>query len=64
MVTVTVERRKGKRWVRLTRKTVATSGNKASVKLSRLKRGTHRVRISITSGAGKGSSVTKTFRVR
>jgi hypothetical protein len=34
------------------------------VKLSRLKRGTHRVRISITSGAGKGSSVTKTFRVR
>jgi subtilisin family serine protease len=64
MVTVTVERKKGKRWVRVSRKTLATSGNEASVKLSRLKRGTHRVRIAITSGAGKGSSVTKRFKVR
>jgi hypothetical protein len=34
------------------------------VKVPRLKRGTHRVRIAITSGAGKGRSVTKTFKVR
>jgi thermitase len=64
MVTVTVERAKGKRWVRVARKTLATSRNRASLRLSHLKRGTHRVRISISSSAGKGSSVTKTFRVR
>jgi hypothetical protein len=64
MVTVTVERKKGDRWVRVTRRTLATSGNRASVKVPRLKRGTHRVRIAITSGAGKGRSVTKTFKVR
>ncbi len=38
--------------------------SRPSLKVSRLKRGTHRVRISITSGAGNGTSVTKTFRVR
>ena len=64
MVTVTVERKKGKRWVRVARKTLATSKKRADLKVSHLKRGTHRVRISITSGAGNGSSVTKTFRVR
>jgi thermitase len=64
IVTVTVERAKGKRWVRVARKTITTSRNRASLKLQRLKRGTHRVRISITSSAGKGSSVSKTFRVR
>ena len=30
----------------------------------RLKRGTHRVRVSISSGAGTGRSVSKSFRVR
>ena len=59
---VTVERKKGRRWVRVTRRTVSGSG--ASVKLSGLKRGTHRVRISISSSAGTGTSVSKTFRVR
>ena len=64
MVTVTVERARGRTWVRVARKRIATSRNRASLKLSQLKRGTHRVRISVTSSAGKGSSVTKTFRVR
>jgi hypothetical protein len=50
--------------VRVARKTLATSGNRASVKVSHLARGKHRVRISILSGAGEGSSVSKTFRVR
>ena len=63
-VTVTVERAKGKRWVRVARKTIATSKNRASLKVSHLKRGTHRVRITISSSAGNGSSVSKTFRVR
>ena len=61
-VKVTVERKKGRRWVRVTRKTVF--GTSATLKFKRLKRGTHRVRISISSSAGRGDSVTKTFRVR
>jgi subtilisin family serine protease len=64
MVTVIVERAKGKSWVRVARKTVATSKNRASLKLSHLKRGTHRVRITVSTSAGKGRSVTKTFKVR
>jgi thermitase len=64
MVRITVERKKGRRWVRVARKTAATVGNRASLKVSRLKRGTHRVRISISSSAGNGTSVSKTFRVR
>ena len=50
--------------MRVARKTLATSENRATLKVSRLKRGTHRVRISITSSAGNGTSVSKTFRVR
>jgi thermitase len=61
-VKITVERKKGRRWVRVTRKTVF--GSSATVKVKRLKRGPHRVRISIANGAGSGSSVSKTFRVR
>jgi hypothetical protein len=34
------------------------------VRLKRLKRGAHRVRVSISSGAGAGKSVSKSFRVR
>jgi subtilisin family serine protease len=59
---ITVERKKGRRWVRVARKTVG--GSRATLKLSRLKRGKHRVRISISSSAGRGNSVSKTFRVR
>ena len=61
-VKITVERKKGRRWVRVSRKTVF--GSHATVRVKRLKRGTHRVRISISNGAGSGSSVSKTFRVR
>ena len=61
---VTVERKKGRRWARVTRRTIVTSRNLASLRLSRLKRGTHRVRISISNSAGSGTSVSKTFRVR
>jgi subtilisin family serine protease len=61
---VTVERKKGRRWVRVKRRTIMTSGNLASLRVSRLKRGRHRVRISISNSAGSGTSVSKTFRVR
>ena len=61
-LTITVERKKGRRWVRVTRRTV--SGTGSTLRVSRLKRGSHRVRVSISSGAGAGTSVSKSFRVR
>jgi subtilisin family serine protease len=64
MMRITVERKRGRRWVRVARRTRAAVGNRATLKLSRLKRGTHRVRISISSSAGNGTSVSKSFRVR
>ncbi len=54
---ITVERKKGGKWVRVARKTVA--GTSGSLKVSRLKRGLHRVRVSISSSAGAGTPVTK-----
>jgi hypothetical protein len=63
-VRITVERKKGRRWVRVTRKKRIASGTRATLRVSRLKRGSHRVRISISSGAGAGTSVSKSFRVR
>jgi subtilisin family serine protease len=62
MMRITVERKKGRRWVRVVRRTV--SGTRGTLKVSRLKRGKHRVRVSISSSAGRGNSVSKTFRVR
>ena len=50
--------------MRVARKTRRHLQEAADLKVSRLKRGTHRVRISISSSAGNGTSVTKTFRVR
>jgi thermitase len=58
-VRITVERKRGRRWVRVIRKTRATVGNTARVRVSPLRRGRHRVRITI----GR-TSVTKGFRVR
>jgi subtilisin family serine protease len=63
-VRITVERKRGRRWVRVTRKTRAIAGSRTVLKVSRLKRGKHRVRISISSSGGRGSSVSKSFRVR
>jgi hypothetical protein len=61
---ITVERRRGGKWVRVARKTIVTSGNRARLTVKGLKRGAHRVRISISSSAGRGTPVTKAFRVR
>jgi len=61
-LTIIVERKKGGRWVRVARRTV--SGTGTTLRLSRLKRGSHRVRVSISSGAGAGTPVSKRFRVR
>jgi subtilisin family serine protease len=61
-LTITVQRKKGRRWVRVTRRTV--SGTGSTLRVSRLRRGSHRVRVSISSGAGAGTPVSKSFRVR
>jgi subtilisin family serine protease len=63
-VQITVERRKGGGWVRVTRKTRATVGNRVSLTVTRLKRGAHRVKVTISSSGGAGSPRTKSFRVR
>ena len=63
-VKVTVERKKGGRWVRVTRKTIVTAGNRARLKVSGLRRGAHRARVSISSSGGAGTPRTKSFRVR
>jgi subtilisin family serine protease len=59
---ITVERKKGRRWARVARRTVV--GTATTLRLSRLKRGAHRVRVSISSNAGAGTSRSKSFRVR
>ena len=63
-VRITVERKRGSKWVRVTRKTIVSVGNAARLTVKRLKVGRHRVRISISSSAGRGTPVTKSFRVR
>ncbi|HWM11984.1 MAG TPA: thrombospondin type 3 repeat-containing protein, partial [Solirubrobacteraceae bacterium] len=63
-VRITVERKKGRRWVRVTRKTLVTSRNRTTLTVRGLRRGTHRARISVSSAAGPGSSATESFRVR
>ena len=63
-VKITVERKKGGRWVRVTSRTDATVGNKATLTVKRLRRGAHRVKVSISSSGGAGTPRTKSFRVR
>ena len=64
MVRVTIQRKKRGRWVRVARATRPTIANRVTVRASRLKRGRHRVRVSVYNGAGSGSPVTRGFRVR
>jgi hypothetical protein len=46
------------------RTTLVVSGERATLSLRSLKRGSHRIRISISSSSGRGTPVTKAFRVR
>jgi len=63
-VRVTVETKRGRKWKRVARKRLVTSGTRARVKVTGLRRGVHRVRISVSSSSGTGEPVTKGFRVR
>jgi thermitase len=64
-VRIVVQRRKGKRWVKVTSRARTTSSrNRVSWKTKRLKRGRYRVVVVVSSAAGSAGAVTKAFRVR
>jgi hypothetical protein len=65
---VTVERKRCKRgrcrWVRVARKTVASGSGRVKVRVKRLKKGSHRVVVRLSSSAGRGQTAARRFRVR
>jgi thermitase len=64
-VTTTVERKRGRRWVRVTRKAAVTSSrHRVSLKVGRLRKGRYRVVVALSSPAGSTPATTKRFRVR
>jgi thermitase len=62
-VKVTVQRREGGRWVRITRAT-RYAANRATVTVARVRLGRYRVRVSIWNNAGTAQPATLRFRVR
>ena len=64
VVQVTVQRKKGAKWVRVTRKARWTVSNRVALTVKGLKRGRHRVKVSINSANGRGTPAVKGFRVR
>jgi thermitase len=63
-VLITIQRKRGHRWVRVTRKTLVTTGNRVSLKVKRLRKGRYRAVIVLSSSAGRTGKTTKAFRVR
>src|SRR5215216_3797183 len=63
-VLVTVQRKRGGRWVRVTGKTLHAPANLATMRTKRLRPGRYRVVVVLTSGAGRTQAKTKRFRVR
>jgi hypothetical protein len=63
-VKITVQRKRGHRWVRVTRKTLVTSANRVSLRTSRLRRGRYRAVVVLSSAAGRTGAETQAFRVR
>ena len=63
-VVITIQRKRGHRWVRVTRKTLVTTGNRVSLKVKRLRKGRYRAVIVLSSSAGRTGKTTKAFRVR
>jgi hypothetical protein len=64
VVRILVQRKKGRKWVKVKKRTLATRGNRIAIKVSRLKRGRHRIVVAVYSDAGSGTSATRYFRVR
>ena len=61
---ILVQRKVGRRWVKVKRRTLATIGNRVTLKVSRLRRGRHRVVVAVYSSAGVGTPATRYFTVR
>ena len=63
-VRITLQRKRGKRWVRVVRKSLVTSGNRVTLRTARLRRGSYRAVIVLSSSAGRTRAKTARFRVR
>jgi subtilisin family serine protease len=63
-VRILVQRKKGRKWVKVKRRTLASSGNRVQLTVRRLKRGRHRIVVAVYSNAGSGTSATRYFKVR
>ena len=63
-VRILVQRKKGTKWVKVKKRTLSTSGNRAKLTVRRLKRGRHRIVVAVYNNAGSGTSATRYFRVR
>ncbi|HET9740836.1 MAG TPA: S8 family serine peptidase [Solirubrobacteraceae bacterium] len=61
---ILVQRKSGRRWVKVKRRTLATTANRVRLKVSRLRRGRHRVVVAVYSSAGVGTPATRYFTVR
>jgi subtilisin family serine protease len=64
VVRILVQRKSGSRWVKVKKRTLATSANRVKLTVSRLRRGRHRIVVAVYSNAGSGTSATRYFRVR
>ena len=63
-VEVVVQRKRGGRWVRVKRRVQASAGNRATLRFTRLRKGSYRAVVVVSSTAGRAAAVTKRFRVR
>jgi hypothetical protein len=63
-VEITVQRKRGGRWVRVTRSTLVTTANHVSLRTKRLRRDRYRAVVVLSSSAGRGQPETDGFRVR
>ncbi len=64
VVRILVQRKRGSKWVKVKKRTLATSANRVKLTVSRLRRGRHRIKVAVYSNAGSGTSATRYFRVR
>jgi subtilisin family serine protease len=64
-VRITVQRKRSSgRWVRVARRLLATTANRATVTVKRLRRGSYRAVVVVSSSAGRARPETQAFRVR
>jgi subtilisin family serine protease len=63
-VRITIQRKRGGRWVRVTRKARVTVANRVTLKVRGLRRGRHRAVVVLSSRAGSAPAAIQRFRVR